>query len=44
MSKSGTGKDYISRYLRSPAKSTFKCLCKQTPLCCVIMSKTPQEP
>ncbi len=37
-SKSGTKKDYLSCYLRSPGKSTFKCLCKQTPLWLVIMS------
>ncbi len=44
-SKSGTGKDYSSGYLRrSPAKSTFKRLCKQTPLWRFVMSKTPQEP
>ncbi len=43
MSKSSTRKDYLLRYLRSPVKSTFKCLCKQTPHWCVIMSKTPQE-
>ncbi len=43
-SKSGTGKDCLSCYLRSPAKSTFKCLCKQTPLWLVIMRKEPQEP
>ncbi len=43
-SKSGTGKDSLLHYLRSPAKSTFKCLCKQTLLWCVTMSKTPQEP
>ncbi len=42
--KSGTGKDYLSRYLRSPTKSTFKCLFKQTLLWCAVMSKTPQEP
>ncbi len=44
MSKSGTGKDYLLRYLRSPAKSTFKCLCKQTLLWLIVMSKRPQEP
>jgi hypothetical protein len=43
-SKSGTGKDYLSHYLRSPAKSTFKHLCKQTLLWLVIMRKEPQEP
>ncbi len=43
-SKSGTKKDYLLCYLRSPAKSTFKCLCKQTLLWHVIMSKTPQKP
>ncbi len=42
-SKSGTGKDYLLRYLRSPTKSTFKCLCKQTPLWRIVMSKMPQE-
>ncbi len=44
MSKGGTGKDYLLCYLRSPAKSTFKRLSKQTPLWRVVMSKTPQEP
>jgi hypothetical protein len=44
MSKSGTRTDYLLRYLRSPRKSTFKCLCKQTPLWLVVMSKSPQEP
>ncbi len=44
MSKSGTKKDYLSHYLRSPVKSTFKHLCKQTPLWCVVMSKMPQKP
>ncbi len=43
-SKSGTGRDYLSRYLRSPAKSTFKHLYKQTPLWLVIMRKEPQKP
>jgi hypothetical protein len=43
-SKSGTGKDYLLCYLRSPAKSTFKCLYKQTPLWLVVMRKEPQEP
>jgi hypothetical protein len=43
-SKSGTGKDYLLHYLRSPMKSTFNCLFKQTLLWRVIMSKTPQEP
>ncbi len=43
-SKSGTGKDYLLHYLRSPTKSTFKCLFKQTLLWRVIMSKMPQEP
>ncbi len=43
-SKSGTGKDYLLHYLRSPAKSTFKHLWKQTPLWCIVMSKAPQEP
>jgi hypothetical protein len=43
-SKSGTGKDYLSHYLRSPAKSTLKHLYKQTPLWLVIMRKEPQEP
>ncbi len=37
------GKDYLLRYLRSPTKSTFKCLYKQTLLWRSIMSKTPQE-
>ncbi len=44
MSKSGTGKDYLLGYLRSPTKSTFKRLCKQTPLWLVVMRKEPQEP
>ncbi len=43
-SKSGTGKDYLSHYLRSPAKSTFKHLYKQMPLWLVVMRKEPQEP
>ncbi len=43
-SKSGTGKDNLLHYLRSPAKSTFKHLCKQTPLWFVIMRKEPREP
>ncbi len=43
-SKNGTGKDYLSRYLMSPMKSTFKCLVKQTLLWRVIMSKMPQIP
>ncbi len=43
-SKSGTGKDYLLRYLRSPAKSTFKHLCRQTLLWLVITRKEPQEP
>jgi hypothetical protein len=43
-SKRCTGKDYLLHYLRSPAKSTFKRLCKQTPFWCVVMSKMPQEP
>jgi hypothetical protein len=43
-SKSGTGKDYLLHYLRSPTKSTFKHLCKQSPLWRVVMSKTTQEP
>ncbi len=42
-SKSGTRKDYLLRYLRSPAKSTFKCLCKQTLLWLIVMRKKPQE-
>ncbi len=42
-SESGTGKDYLLRYLKSPAKSIFKRLCKQTPLWSIVMSKTPQE-
>ncbi len=41
--ENGTRKDYLLR-LRSSAKSTFKCLCKQTPLWCFIISKMPQEP
>ncbi len=43
-SKSGTGKNYLLHYLRSPAKSTFKCLCKQTLLWRILMRKTPQDP
>ncbi len=43
-SKSGTRKDYLLLYLRSPAKSTFKCICKQTPLWLFVMRKEPQEP
>ncbi len=43
-SKSGIKKDYLLHYLRSLMKSTFKRLCKQTPLWLVVMSKTPQEP
>ncbi len=43
-SKIGTGKDYLLHYLRSPAKSTFKRLCKQTPLWLIVMSEMPQEP
>ncbi len=43
-SESGTEKDYLSCYLRSPVKSTFKHLCKQTLLWLVIMSKTSQKP
>jgi hypothetical protein len=43
-SKSGTRKDYLSRYLRNPAKSTFKRLCKQTLLWLIVMKKEPQEP
>jgi hypothetical protein len=43
-SESGTGKDYLSRYLRSPTKSTFKRLYKQTLLRLVVMRKEPQEP
>ncbi len=43
-SKSGTGKDFLLCYLRSPGKSTFKHLCRQTPLWRVIMRKMPQEP
>ncbi len=42
ISKSGAGKDFLSS-LRSSAKSIFKCLCKQTSLWCVVMSKIPQE-
>jgi hypothetical protein len=44
MRKSGTGKDYLLRYLRSPAKNTFKRLYKQTSLWLVVMRKEPQEP
>ncbi len=40
MSKSGTGNDYLLHYLKSPMKSTFKCLCNQTPLWRLIMSKS----
>ncbi len=44
-SESGTGKDYLSHdFLRSPAKSTFKHLYKQTPLWLIVMRKEPQEP
>ncbi len=43
-SESGTGKDYLLRNLRSPAKSTFKRLYNQTPLWLVVMRKEPQEP
>ncbi len=43
-SKSGTKKDYFLHYLRSPAKITFKHLCKQILLWLVLMSKTTQEP
>ncbi len=43
-SKSGTKKDYLLHYLRSPVKSTIKRLSKQTPLWLVVMSKPPQEP
>ncbi len=42
-SESGTGKDYLLHYLRSPVKSTFKHLYKQTPLWHVVMWKTPQD-
>ncbi len=42
-SKRGTKKDYLL-HMRSPTKSTFKHLCKQTPLWLVVMSKMPQEP
>ncbi len=43
-SKSGTGKDFLSRHLRSLAKSTFKRLCKQTPLWLVITRKSLRNP
>ncbi len=43
-SKSGTRKDYLLHYLRSHVKSTFKRLCRQTLLWCIVMSKMPQEP
>ncbi len=43
-SKGGTKKDYLLHYLRSPVKSTFKHLCKQTPLWLVVMRKEPREP
>ncbi len=43
-SKSGTGKDYLLHFLRSPVKSTFKCLWKQTLLWCIFMRKMSQEP
>ncbi len=43
-SKSGTGKDYLSHYLRSPATSTFKCLCKQTLLWRIIVRKRLRNP
>jgi hypothetical protein len=44
MSKRGTGKDYLLHYLRSPTKSTFKCLCKQTQFWQVVMSKSLRNP
>ncbi len=43
-SKSGTRKDYLLRYLRSPKKITFKRLYKQTLLWLVVMREEPQEP
>ncbi len=43
-SKSGTERDYLLHYWRSPGKSTFKHLCKQTPLWLIVMSKMPLEP
>ncbi len=43
-SESGTGKDYLSHYLRSPAKKTFKRLYKQTLLWLLVMRKEPQVP
>ncbi len=42
--KSGTQKDYLLRFLRSPTKTTFKCLYKRTPLWLGVMRKEPQEP
>ncbi len=42
--KIGTGKNFLLHCLRSSAKSTFKCLCKQTLLWRIIMSKMPREP
>ncbi len=42
-SKSGTRKDYLSR-LRSPTKSTFKCLFKDTLLWHVVMSTNLRNP
>jgi hypothetical protein len=42
--KGGTGKDYLSCYLRSPTKSTFKCLFKQTWHWCIVMSKSLRNP
>ncbi len=35
---------YLLYYLRSPTKSTFKCLFKHTPLWHVVMSKNPRNP
>ncbi len=43
-SKGGTGKDYLLHYLRSPMKSTFKCLFKDTLLWHVVMSKQLRKP
>ncbi len=39
-SKSGTKKNYLLHYLRSPAKSAIKCLYMQTPLWRVVMSNS----
>ncbi len=41
--KSGTGKDYLSR-LRSSTMSTIKCLIKDSPLWCGVMSTNLKNP